>query len=173
MRHALVVMGVAGAGKSRIGAALAEALHLSFIEGDTFHSAVNVAKMAAGTPLTDDDRRAWLLALAEQLQLARAQGTGIVLTCSALKRRYRDVLRAGDDSIRFIVLTGTPAMLRERIAMRTAHYMPASLLESQLATLELPTADEHALTFDVQHAPDAIVAAILARLHTDGARRTR
>ena len=165
-RHALVVMGTAGAGKSRIGAALAAALESPFVEGDTFHSPENVALMAAGVPLTDDNRREWLIALAAQLRDARARNESVVLTCSALKRRYRDTLRSGDDSLRLIMLHGDPALLRERLTARTGHYMPPSLLDSQFAALEVPSPDEDAWTFDVRDSPEAIVSAILMRLRS-------
>lgn len=164
MRHALVVMGTAGSGKSRIGSALATALAVPFIEGDAFHPPENIAQMAAGIPLDDDNRAGWLRALAEQLRVARAGGAGVVLTCSALKRRYRDILRNGDDTIRFIALTGSASLLRDRLNARTGHYMPASLLDSQLAALELPQPDESAFTYDITPEPDVIVAAIVARL---------
>ena len=165
-RHALVVMGTAGAGKSRIGAALAAALDSPFVEGDTFHSPENVALMAAGVPLTDDNRREWLIALAAQLHDARARNESVVLTCSALKRRYRDTLRSGDDSLRLIMLQGEATLLRERLTARTGHYMPASLLDSQLAALEVPSPDEDAWTFDVRDSPETIVSAILVRLRS-------
>lgn len=164
MRHALVVMGTAGSGKSRIGSALATALAVPFIEGDAFHPPENIAQMAAGIPLDDDNRAGWLRALAELLRVARAGGAGVVLTCSALKRRYRDILRNGDDTIRFIALTGSASLLRDRLNARTGHYMPASLLDSQLAALELPQPDESAFTYDITPEPDVIVAAIVARL---------
>lgn len=162
-------MGAAGAGKSRIGGALAVALQLPFIEGDAFHPPANVAQMAAGIPLTDESRRPWLDALANELRHARADGHGVVLACSALKRSYRDLLRDGDPSIRFIVLTGDVALLHSRVAARTGHYMPASLLDSQLATLELPNPDERAWTFDVHQAPAAIVSSIMSRIARDAA----
>ncbi len=168
-RHVLVVMGAAGAGKSRIGSALAAALDLPFLEGDAFHPPENVAQMAAGIPLTDETRKPWLLALATQLRDALASGLGVVLACSALKRSYRDMLRDGDESIRFILLTADGALLRERLASRTGHYMPATLLDSQLATLELPDADERAWTFDARESQEMIVSAILARLARDDA----
>jgi gluconokinase len=157
-------MGTAGAGKTRVGEALAAALSVRFIEGDGFHPPENVTQMAAGIPLTDENRHGWLLALAAQLQNARERDEGIVMTCSALKRRYRDMLRGGDDSIRFIVLQGDAVLLRRRLLARSGHYMPASLLDSQLASLELPTADERAWLFDVQQSPDELVDAILAQL---------
>lgn len=161
-------MGTAGAGKSRIGAALAAALQVPFVEGDAFHPAENVAQMAAGIPLTDAARRPWLLALATQLWVARTDGHGVVLACSALKRSYRDLLRNGDDTIRFILLTGDVALLRARLEARSGHYMPATLLDSQLATLELPGADERSWTFDARESPESIVATIVARLARAG-----
>ncbi len=164
MRHAFVVMGTAGSGKTVIGAALAAALGIRFVEGDAFHSTDNVARMSAGIPLTDDDRSGWLLALAAELRMARERGDGIVLACSALKRSYRDLLRSGDDTVRFICLIGEESLLRARLEARSGHYMPASLLPSQLATLELPGADEQSWTYDVAAAPNEIVSAITARL---------
>jgi gluconokinase len=157
-------MGVAGAGKSRIGSAVAASLGVLFIEGDDFHPPGNVAQMASGNPLTDEDRRGWLLSLAGQLRTARRQGRGVVLACSALKRQYRDTLRTADAAIRFIVLSGDAALLRERLDARAGHYMPSSLLDSQLSTLELPGDDEQAWTFDVRQPPETIVATIVARL---------
>jgi gluconokinase len=158
-----VVMGVAGAGKSLIGSALARALGVDFVEGDAYHPPENVARMAAGIPLTDDDRLGWLRALANRLGEAAAAGEGLVMACSALKRSYRDLLRAGDPTVGFILLHGSEALLAERLAGRRGHYMPPSLLGSQLATLEVPTPDEGAWTCDIAAPPDAIVAE-LARL---------
>jgi len=164
MRQALVVMGPAGSGKSLIGSALAAALQEPFIEGDSFHPAANVALMAAGTPLTDDDRHGWLLALADQLRAARTEARGLVMSCSALRRRYRDLLRSGDDTTCFVFLSTNVGVLRERLLARTGHYMPASLLDSQLAALEPPGDDECALTIDAHQAPAVIVATVLERL---------
>jgi gluconokinase len=158
-----VVMGVAGAGKSRIGSAFARALGVDFVEGDAYHPPENVARMAAGIPLTDDDRLGWLRALADRLGTAAKAGEGLVMACSALKRSYRDLLRARDPSVRFILLDGPRALIAERLAGRRGHYMPASLLDSQLATLEIPSPDEGAWTCDVTAPPDAIVAALVTR----------
>jgi gluconokinase len=168
-RHALVVMGAAGAGKSRIGAALAKALAVPFVEGDTFHSPENITRMKAGTPLTDDNRQGWLEALAQELHAAREASHGVVLTCSALKRRYRDLLRGGDPTVHFIFLDGSAALLRERLNARSGHYMPASLIESQLEALEPPHADEQAWTMSASAAPEAIVADVLQKLGAVGA----
>jgi gluconokinase len=160
-----IVMGVAGAGKSRIGAALAEALGLEFVEGDHYHSAENVARMSAGLPLTDADRQGWLRALAERIRDAVNAGTGLVLACSALKRSYRDLLRAesGAPRLQFIFLRGERTLIAERIAGRRGHYMPASLLDSQLEALEEPSPDERAWVYDVTSSPDELVAAMARR----------
>jgi carbohydrate kinase, thermoresistant glucokinase family len=156
-----VVMGVAGAGKSLIGSALARALGVNFVEGDAYHPPENVARMAAGIPLSDDDRLGWLQALAHQLGDAAAADEGLVMACSALKRSYRDLLRVGDPSVRFILLHGSETLLAKRLAARRGHYMPASLLGSQLATLEVPGADEGAWRCDIGQSPDAIVATLV------------
>ncbi len=160
----LVVMGVSGCGKTSVGAQLAALLGHGFIEGDELHPPHNVALMAAGTALTDADRAGWLAEIGRRLASARAAGQGLVVSCSALKRSYRDGLRAACPGLRFIHLHGTVALLRQRIAQRQGHYMPAALLDSQLATLEPPGADEAAITLDIGASTDALVAAALARL---------
>jgi len=157
-------MGTAGAGKSVVGAALADALGARFVEGDGFHPAANVALMAAGTPLTDENRAGWLAALAAQLRSASEREEGIVLSCSALKRSYRDLLRAGDATIQFIFLHGDATLLRSRLEARSSHFMPASLLESQFAILEAPTPDEQAWRLDVSESPEQIVSDIILRI---------
>lgn len=159
----VVVMGVAGSGKSTIGAALAQALGVPFVEGDDFHPAENRARMAAGIPLTDEDRYGWLHALAGRLAQARLAGTGAVLACSALKRAYRDILRAGAPSLRLVFLSGDRGVLAERLAARRGHFMPASLLESQLATLEAPTPDEGAWVVDIRDEAARIVDRLRTR----------
>jgi gluconokinase len=151
----VVVMGVSGSGKSTVGALLAQALGVPFLEGDSFHPPENVARMAAGIALTDADREGWLHTLAAQLEQHAA--TGVVLSCSALKRRYRDTLRRAAPDVALIHLSGLPDTLAQRLAGRSGHYMPPSLLASQLATLEPPQADEHALTLDNARAPQALV----------------
>ena len=153
-------MGVSGAGKSLIGASLARALGLEFLEGDAYHPPENVARMSAGIPLNDDDRQAWLAAIATRLAAARAD-TGLVVSCSALKRRYRDVLRAGMADVQFVHLAGTRTLLEQRLAGRRGHFMPSSLLDSQLAILEPPAPDEHAWVCDISEAPDVIVARLV------------
>ena len=160
---AVVVMGVCGAGKTAVGRALAAVLGVPFVDGDDLHPPANVARMAAGTALTDDDRRGWLDAVAARLAAA-APGGGVVLACSALKRDYRDRLRRAAPATRFVFLHGEPALIAERLAARRGHYMPASLLRSQLDTLEPPSADEDALTLDVDAPVEAIALAAAARL---------
>jgi gluconokinase len=157
-----VVMGVSGCGKSTVGVALATALGVNFIEGDAYHPAANVAKMSAGLALTDDDRAAWLLALQAPLRDARARGAGVVVSCSALKRRYRDVLRAADPALRFAHLDGSRALIAERMAARVGHYMPLSLLDSQLRDLEPLAADEAGIYLDVAEPPEQLLARLLA-----------
>lgn len=150
-----VVMGVSGCGKSEVGQRLARALGVRFLEGDAYHSAANVAKMAAGIPLDDADRADWLRVLQGEIAGARARGEGLVLACSALKRRYRDLLRSGDPDLRFAHLSGPRELIAERMLARTAHYMPASLLDSQLRDLEPLQQDENGLLLDIGKAlPD-------------------
>jgi gluconokinase len=158
-----VVMGVSGSGKSLIGAAFARALGVDFVEGDQYHSAENVRRMKAGIPLTDKDRETWLRSLAGRLREAREAGNGLVIACSALKRSYRDVLRAEAKDLRFVFLKGQRGLIAERLASRRGHFMPASLLESQLDTLEEPSPDENAWVCDITEAPEHLVAALVAR----------
>jgi gluconokinase len=160
----IVVMGVCGCGKSALGERLARALGANFIEGDAFHPPRNVERMAAGIALTDEDRQGWLEALAAELARQRAEGHSTVLACSSLKRCYRDVLRMGAPGARWLHLVGSRALLASRLATRQGHYMPASLLDSQLATLEAPGPDEHAITLDAGAAPDTLVQTALAQL---------
>jgi gluconokinase len=157
-------MGVSGSGKSLIGARLARELHVEFVDGDDLHPPDNVRRMAAGIPLTDQDRKSWLMAIAARLHEAKRAGTGLVASCSALKRRYRDLLRSsGDANVQFVYLTGTRALLAERMASRRGHFMPPALLESQLDTLEAPAPDEHAWVCDIRETPDTIVAGLVKR----------
>jgi gluconokinase len=153
-----VMMGVSGSGKSTIGAQLARDLGVEFVEGDDLHPPDNVKHMAAGIPLTDDDRHGWLTAIAARLREAKRAGIGLVVTCSALKRSYRDLLRtAGEADVRFVYLAGSRAVLAARMANRRGHFMPPSLLDSQLAILEEPSADERAWVCDIRETPDTIV----------------
>jgi len=156
-------MGVAGSGKTLIGAALAHALDVEFVEGDEFHSEQSIAKMSAGIPLTDADRAEWLRTLAFRLRVHKKAGTGIVVTCSALKRAYRDVLRGGAKDIHFIFLKGPRDLIAQRLASRGGHFMPASLLDSQLATLEEPAPDENAWVCDVTKPPAEIITDLVTR----------
>lgn len=158
----VVVMGVSGCGKSTVGQQLATAMGVEFLEGDQLHSTENVARMAAGIALTDDDRQGWLRALASRIGNAHTRGQGLIVSCSALKRTYRDTLRQGAPDLLFVHLQGSPELLTARMASRPGHYMPASLLESQLATLEVPGPDENAQTFDIAISAAAIVAAVMA-----------
>lgn len=157
-----VVMGVSGSGKSVIGAALARALDIDFVEGDDYHPAENVERMAAGIPLSDDDRVQWLRSLANRIREAKDVGTGLVVSCSALKRSYRDMLRAAAPALRFVFLKGERALIAERLAGRRGHYMPPSLLASQFATLEEPSPDEDAWVCDIRQSPQSLVAALAA-----------
>ena len=163
-RGLYVVMGVSGVGKSVVGAALARALDVGFVEGDEYHPPDNVERMSRGVPLTDEDRAGWLRALAARIGEARTAGTGLVMACSALKRSYRDVLRAEAPELQFVFLKGPRTLIAERLAGRRGHYMPASLLESQLATLEEPSPDEHAWVCDIREKPRDLVASLVARL---------
>ncbi len=153
-------MGVSGAGKTHFGHALAAALAAPFQEGDDLHPPENVARMAAGVPLTDEDRAPWLDRVAGWMAGHR-QGWSVV-TCSALRRAYRDRLRAAAPEAAFVVLTVPEAVLRARLAHRTGHYMPPTLLPSQLATLEMPQADERALVLDGTNDIAANVARVVA-----------
>ena len=162
----VVVMGVSGCGKSTVGAALAAALGWRYLEGDQLHPPANVARMAAGIALTDEDREGWLERIGIKLVQAAALRQGLVASCSALKRSYRDLLRAAEPGVRFVHLQGSPELLAERMAARTGHYMPASLLQSQLATLEPPTPDERALTLANGPAPGALAQAALSWLQS-------
>lgn len=141
----IVVMGVSGSGKSRLGAALARACGVDFVEGDALHPAANIAKMSAGVPLDDADRQPWLAAVAAAM--AARRDDGVVVACSALRRCYRDVLRQADPALRLLYLRVPREELARRLRERS-HFMPASLLDSQLATLEEPAADEHAVVLE-------------------------
>ena len=157
----IVLMGVSGAGKTTVGRLLAEALGAEFAEGDAYHPPENVEKMRRGIPLDDADRWPWLEILATQIDRWLAAGKTVVLACSALKQRYRDVLAKGRPEVRFVHLEGDKALIRMRLDARRGHYMPPTLLDSQFAALE-PPAD--AITVDVAGTPEAIVRAIIEML---------
>jgi carbohydrate kinase (thermoresistant glucokinase family) len=155
-------MGVSGSGKTTVGAALADALGLRFVDGDALHPVANVTKMAAGIPLDDADREPWLDAIGAVL----ADGP-VVVACSALKRAYRDRLRAAAPRLELVFLEGARELLAARMGARPGHFMPTSLLDSQLATLEPPTEDEHPLTVDIATPVADIVAALAERMSHD------
>lgn len=163
-RPIIVVMGVCGCGKSHIGRALAERRGFAFLEGDELHPPANVQRMAAGQPLTDADRRDWLAAVSARIARAHREGLALVVACSALKRRYREELRAASDRLVFLHLTGERSLVESRLLQRRGHFMPASLLDSQLADLEPPQADEPAVTLTIDRDPEALVALACRRL---------
>jgi gluconokinase len=160
--RALVVMGVSGSGKSTLGRALGQHLGWRFVEGDTLHPPANIAKMAAGLPLDDADRRPFLDAVAQVI--VDAQGTGIVVSCSALKRSYRDLIRARAGAVRFVLPEMSREQLAARLLQRRAHFMPVSLLDSQLATLEAPEPGEQAIRVDGAASTEVQVAQVLAAI---------
>ena len=160
----VVLMGVSGCGKSTVGEGLAALLGWRFVEGDSLHPAENVAKMAAGQPLNDDDRAGWLSTLAQQLAQARLVDQGLVISCSALKRSYRDRLRSGDPDALFVHLAGSREVIAQRLAARTHLYMPPSLLESQFADLQTPEAGEQALSLSVLQPPSQLIESIAHHL---------
>lgn len=165
---AIIVMGVSGSGKSTISALLAEALGWPFADADGFHPAANVAKMAAGQPLTDADRWPWLDAIAAHIGGARGTGQPVVVACSALRRAYRDRLRAGHSDMIFLHLAGAPEVIAERQAARQGHFMPPSLMASQFATLEDPAEEADAVTVSVSASPHEVVAAAIDQLTVRG-----
>ena len=164
----VVIMGVAGCGKSTVGLLLAARLGLQFVDADDLHPPSNVAKMSAGTPLTDDDRLPWLARVAEVFRDGD-DGAPAVVACSALRRSYRDILRAGaGGDVAFAHLHGDRDLLARRIAARADHFMPPALLDSQLATLEPLGADETAVVVDVDRTPDRAVDVVAAWLSRPG-----
>lgn len=152
----IVVMGVSGAGKTTVGRELAKRQGVDYAEADEFHPPENIAKMSSGTPLTDDDRWPWLRAIAAWI--SDHQQTGGVVTSSALKRKYRDVLRTGGD-VFFVHLDGTRELIAERLAARKGHFMPPALLDSQIADLEPLQPDERGVVLDIDAEPDELVEA--------------
>lgn len=162
----LVLMGVSGCGKTTIGERLAERLGYPFQEGDRLHPPANVAKMAAGTPLDDADRAPWLAAVAAWIDAHRLAGKGGVISCSALKRAYREILASARPDVRLVYLRGSRETIHRRLADRVGHFMPASLLASQFATLEEPLPGERPIVVEIDRPPDEIVALILGQLDT-------
>ena len=167
---AVVVMGVSGSGKTTVAELLAKRLGWPFMEGDRLHPAANVDKMRQGIPLTDADRAPWLDRIGEELKSWAAEGRSGVMTCSALKRAYRDRIRSARPDVRFVYLKGSQGLIEGRVAARQHEYMPASLLRSQFDTLEEPTPDEQVVTVDAGGSADKEVAAVIAALGLLGAK---
>ncbi|MEX1829610.1 gluconokinase [Luteibacter sp. CQ10] len=162
-----IVMGVSGSGKSTIGEGLAQRLGVPFVDGDHLHPQANRDKMARGLPLDDADRQPWLEAIVAEMQ----RHDGLVLACSALKRRYRDFLRQGRDDVRFVYLRGSRELLADRLAHRSGHFFDPALLDSQLATLEEPSRDE-ALWVDIGESPADVIEDVIREKCRREARRT-
>lgn len=161
--HAIIVMGVSGSGKTSIAESIAQKLAIPFIEGDALHPAANVEKMSKGIPLTDEDRWPWLDEIGRRMKASLADGASIIVSCSALKRIYRDRLRtSAGGNLFFVYLDGSKELLMDRMGHRKGHFMPTSLLESQLATLEVPTGEPGVVTVDIDDTIEAI--AEVARL---------
>lgn len=160
----VVVMGVSGSGKTSVAQRLSAATGWPYVEGDDFHPEANIAKMHAGIPLTDEDRWPWLDAVGAWISAHEVRGDSAVITCSALKRSYRDRLRAGRNGVRFVMLIVPVEELRRRVAHRSGHFMPASLLDSQLDTLEPLQPDEEGVVIDASGDPDVVLASALAAL---------
>lgn len=155
-----IIMGVAGSGKTTIATKLAERLGLPFKDADSFHPPENVAKMSRGEPLSDDNRQPWLEAIVNYIDTHE----NVVVTCSALKRKYRDTLRQAKPHGKIIFLTGSEELIYARMSARKDHFMPLSLLKSQLATLEIPTSDENILSISIEGSEDEILDKIIAFL---------
>ena len=160
----IVVMGVASSGKTSLGERLAERLGWPFRDADSFHPPENVAKMAGGTPLNDDDRKPWLAAIAAWIDDLRAKGEHGIVTCSALKRAYRQVIVGDRPDVALVYLKGSRDLIGRRMAARQHHFMPPALLDSQFAALEEPDADETPLVVSVEDSKDAIVQDVVERL---------
>lgn len=162
--RAIVVMGVSGAGKTTVAEQLAKRLGWTFCDGDAFHPPANVAKMRAGTPLTDDDRWPWFRTIAAEIDRHRAAKEGLVVACSALKRAYRAILADGRPGVRLVYLQGSRELIMSRLRLRKDHYFPASLLDSQFAALEEPLASENAVVATIDKPVETIVDEIVRRL---------
>jgi gluconokinase len=164
---AIVMMGVAGSGKTTIGEKLAQRLGWPYEDGDRFHPRANVEKMSAGHPLTDEDRWPWLQAIADEIDLVCKRGEHVVIGCSALKRAYRDVLVHGREDVKIVYLDGSRELIAQRLKARKGHFMPPSLLESQFNALQPPASDEHPVTVSIDAAVEAIVEDIMRKLGSD------
>lgn len=163
---AIVIMGVTGAGKSTIGSLLSERLNRPLVEGDSLHPPANIAKMSQGIPLNDDDRLPWLKAIAARIDAARRGGQPIVVTCSALKRSYRAILADGRGDVGFVYLKGSKDLIAGRLAARKGHFMPPQLLDSQMAALQEPDADEPSMVIAIEAPPDDMVRTIVSTFET-------
>jgi carbohydrate kinase (thermoresistant glucokinase family) len=160
----ILVIGVSGSGKSTIAAELSKRLHLAFLEGDDFHSPAEIAKMKAGHPLTDEDRWPWLARIRDGLEKQIAAGTGAVVACSGLRKAYRQYLIGNIPGARLIYLKGAEPLIAARMHRRKGHFMPASLLDSQFATLEEPGAEEHPITVSVDGSEEKTLKEIESKL---------
>ena len=160
----LVLMGVSGSGKTTVARIIAERLRWPFEEGDALHPPANVAKMAAGHPLTDEDRAPWLAKVADWVDARLDAGESGVITCSALKRKYRELIDRRGERVEFVYLHGSRELIASRLAGRHGHFMPSSLLDSQFATLEEPAADEPVIRVEIGAAPESVAADVLAAL---------
>jgi carbohydrate kinase (thermoresistant glucokinase family) len=165
----LVIMGVSGSGKTTIAKGLVKRLGWQYQEGDDLHPASNVEKMKSGHPLTDEDRLPWLRKIAEKIDEWRAKGISGVVTCSALKRSYRDIIAGGRPDVVVVYPKGSKELIADRMAHRRGHFMPASLLDSQFKILEEPSPDENSITVSVDQSPDRIDDEIVQRLKERGA----
>lgn len=161
----IIVMGVSGCGKSTVAALLAGRLGWEFTEGDALHPPANVEKMRQGIPLDDADRKPWLREIAGTISGWRAAGKSGIVACSALRRRYREIIAAGAEDVRFVYLRGDFSLIEQRLATRQGHYMPSSLLGSQFATLEEPAPDEPAITLDTGAPAGELVDQVLSIFH--------
>jgi gluconokinase len=160
----LVVMGVAGAGKTTVGKLIAKGLGWPFVDGDDLHPQANIDKMRSGVPLTDSDRAPWLEAIGDWIDTRAAGCEPGIVACSALKRAYRDRLRAGRPQVRIVYLRGTESQIAERLAHRSGHFWPAGLLATQFADLEPPSVDEDPIVVGVEQPPEAVAKAVIERL---------
>jgi gluconokinase len=159
-----VMMGASGSGKTTIAEGVAKSEGWRLVEGDDFHPAANVAKMKSGTPLTDEDRWPWLRAIAQEIDAIRGRGESAVVTSSALKRAYRDILIGDRPDVVLVYLKGSRDLIGKRMAARTGHFMLPALLDSQFATLQEPGEDEHPVVVSIEPSPDEIVAEVVRKL---------
>ena len=165
----LVIMGVSGSGKTTIAKGLQKRLGWQYQEGDALHPPANVEKMKNGHPLTDDDRWPWLRKIAGKIDEWRTQGISGIVTCSALKRSYRDIIIGRRPEVVLVFPRGSKALIADRMAKRHGHFMPPSLLDSQFADLEEPSPDENPIVVDIARTPDRIVDEVVQRLRERGA----